>query len=290
MEEPLALFVEPKDEPERRALDPGSFTGIEVALARQSLEDESAGLVVKRIVENSPADSAGLEVDDILLFVVDAQGREHVLGWPSEWRNLELSTEPGSEVTVVYDRAGVEREARIVTIPRVRAPERQAAERYREETRVGVVLRTATEVEARAGGLGPGGGAVVVGLSLESPFREAGLRYRDLIIAVDGKDVDHPQVVLNAIRDGEEAIEVQFVRHGEKRTVESPLSRRESEMTMAYVPILFDYESGRGNSELSLLLGLIRYQSTPAAWEFRLLWLIKFRGGDANRLEEVSER
>ena len=41
--------------------------------------------------------------------------------------------------------------------------------------------------EARAAGLGPGGGAVVVGLSERSPWRAAGLRFGDLIVAaLDG--------------------------------------------------------------------------------------------------------
>ena len=39
----------------------------------------------------------------------------------------------------------------------------------------------------------------------------------------------------------------------------------------------------------TILLGLYKRTRTPAAWEVRLLWFIKIRGGDADRLEEVKE-
>ncbi|MFQ5517227.1 MAG: RNA polymerase sigma factor, partial [Acidimicrobiia bacterium] len=76
-----------------------------------------------------------------------------------------------------------EAEAVVQAMERLRPADRGETERFREEDRVGVVVRTATEVEARAVGLGPGGGAVVVGLSRTSPWREAGLRFGDLIVA-----------------------------------------------------------------------------------------------------------
>jgi membrane-associated protease RseP (regulator of RpoE activity) len=290
MEEPLALFVEPDDEPARQELPRGSFTDIVVGSGWSSLDEEGdePGLPVKRIVENSPADAAGIAEGDILLAVIDAQGEETELRWPSQWRKLELETEPGAQLTIVHDRAGVEREVAITVIPRVRHPERQETERFREEDRVGVVLRTATEVEAREVGLGPGGGAVVVGLSRDSPWRAAGLVYEDLITAVDGKSVDHPQVVLDAIREGEGSLKIAFVRDGRDDELSAPLSRRVSEVTRFNI-VIVDYESDRGRSELSILFGLFLYESTPAAWEWRLLWIFRARGGDADRLEEVEE-
>ena len=37
-----------------------------------------------------------------------------------------------------------------------------------------------------------------------------------------------------------------------------------------------------------LLLGLFRYEHTPAAWRLRLLWLIGLSGGDADRLQSLE--
>lgn len=291
MEEPLALFEEPDDEASRRELPRGSFSGVVVGSTRMSLDDpaEPPGLAVLEVVENSPGDAAGLEPDDILYSVRVPPGPEQDLVWPSEWRELELAQAPGTKVTVVYDRAGLEREAEITLIRRVRPAAREMTARFRESDRVGVVLRTATEVEARAAGLAPGAGAVVVGLSLGSPWRRAGIVFGDLIVALAERPVDHPQVVLDAIREGGKAVDVTFVRAGERHVVEAALSRRKREVTHVGLPPLFDYEKDRDESEWSILLGLVSHESNSSAWQLRILWFFHFSGGDGDRLEEVDK-
>src|SRR6187402_3709254 len=69
MEEPLALRAEPDDEAQRAELDPGAFSGVLVIDGRQSLEallGEPEGVLVERVVENSPGAAAGLEPGDLL--------------------------------------------------------------------------------------------------------------------------------------------------------------------------------------------------------------------------------
>jgi C-terminal processing protease CtpA/Prc len=294
MEEPLALSDAPKDEDERAKLPLGGFTGITVADARRTLdemEDVAPGVRVARVVENSPGDAAGIEEGDLLLSATDAAGAKHDIAYPSQWREIEIAAAPGAVLHVEIDRAGAARRADVAVVARVRVPDRDAPVRLREEDKVGVVLRSATEVEARAAGLGPGGGAVVVGLSAASPWRGAGLVFGDLITSIDGKEVAHPQVVLDAIRDAEkdEALRVEYVRKGAKATVEAPVSARASEVSTIHVPLLFSYDANRGDAEWSAIIGLIAYRSTITAWEMRLLWFVKFGGGDADRLVEVSK-
>lgn len=294
MEEPVALLQEPKDEDRRKALPLGSFTGVTVAEARRSLDETESsepGVRVSRVVENSPGDAAGIEEDDLLLAVTPPGGAERALRWPSEWRKVEIDTPSGAVLHVVLDRAGVERTAEVRTVARVRAGERTNADRFREEQRVGVVLRTATEVEARASGLGPGGGAVVVGLSAASPWRAAGLQFGDVIVSVDGQPLGHPQQLIEAIRSSEPDVHLtlEFDRAGERRAVEVALTRREQQVRSASIPFVYSYENDRGMSETSILMGLFRRRATAAAWEIRLLWFIDFSGGDADRLVEVDE-
>ncbi|MEW6745152.1 MAG: PDZ domain-containing protein [Planctomycetota bacterium] len=289
--EPPELFAEPQDDAARQALPRGAFTGANVVVRWRSLEEagtEEPGIRIKEIIENSPADIAGLRADDVLLRARDARSVEHELSWPSRWRQLELDATPGDAIAVVLERAGVEMRSTIHTIARVRPASREPSERYREESRVGVVLRTATEVEARQNGLAPGAGAVVVGLSTESPWREAGVRFGDLIVAAGGKPVDHPQVVLDAIRTAGETLELELVRDGEHHPVRTSVTRRQGEIRWFTIPLLFEYEKERGKMNLSILFGLIRHETTPHAWECRLLWLIRLQGGEADRLEEVS--
>ncbi|MFN0244378.1 MAG: PDZ domain-containing protein [Planctomycetota bacterium] len=290
LEEPLDLREEPKDELQRAALDPGSFTGVSASDARQSLdalEQEPEGVLVARIVENSPADAAGLEVGDLLL---EARVEQRVLAlhWPSEWRRLELDTAPGSTLELTLDRAGVEVQAKLVTAQRVRPVERAAAERFREDEKVGVVVRTATEVEARAASLGPGGGAVIVGLARGSPWRKDGLAYGDLVTAVHGAPCSHPEVLLEAIRstDEDSTIALDVLRAGQRLRFEAHVSRRASQVHAVSIPFLFRYSNDRGQREMSILLGLYKRESTQAAWKTRILWFITFSGGDSDRLEE----
>jgi len=291
MEEPLELMNEPQDESARAALPKGSFTGLVVGDSRSSLDalaGEPEGVVVTAVVENSPADAAGLEVGDLVL---EARAATTVaLHWPSEWRRIELESEPGAAIALVVDRAGAERIFRVVTVPRVHPAERVAAERFREDRRVGVVLRTATEVEARAAALGTGGGAVVVGLTRESPWRGAGVRYGDLVRAAGGSEVAHPQVLVDAIRNApaDGSLELEVVRDGALVTLRAPLSARERELKRISIPLLFSYEKQRERTSFSLLLGLVSHESTSAAWKTTLLWLIRFAGGDADRLEAID--
>lgn len=290
LEEPLELRDEPDDEVARQALPPGSFTGVYVESPARSLDalaSGSEGLEVARVVENSPADLAGLRVGDRIVEVRVA-GRTVVPQWPSAWRDLEIETPPGTSVELVVDRAAVERTLVLTTVPRARTADREPVERFREEQKVGVVVRTATEVEARAVGLGPGGGAVVVGLSRASPWRAAGIRYEDLVFQVDGVPVDHPQVLLEAIRARESGtkLKLSVTREGHVRTVEAPIGRREQELREFRIPLLYSYSRSRGRSETSVLFGLYGHESTSAAWRTRLLWLITFSGGDADALVE----
>lgn len=293
MEEPLALMQEPKDEDARKSLPLGGFTGIYVADARQTLDElagDAAGVRVARVVENSAGDAAGVEEGDILVEVTDASGAKRALSYPSQWRAIEIEAAPGSTLHVVMDRAGVERRADVGVVARVRVPDRLETVRLREEAKVGIVLRSATEVEGRGAGLGPGGGAVVVGLSGGSPWRAAGLRFGDLLVNVDGQEVAHPQAVLDVIRahDAGDTVPVEFLRDGQRQTIDAPLSRRAHEVSGVDIPVLFSYESARGDTDWSFLLGLLSYRSTIAAWQMRFLWLIKFGGGDADRLIEVK--
>lgn len=290
MEEPLDLRAEPSDEAARAAMPAGSFSGLYVKDARETLEaklNDPEAVVIERVVENSPADRAGLAPGDLLLEVELDGGAPREIATPSQWRQLELTASPGSKLALVVDRAGREAETELTLVARVRPAGREATDRYREEQRVGVVVRTATEVEARSAGLGPGAGAVIVGMSQKSPWRRAGLQFGDLIVAVGGAELTHPQQLLNQIREaGGDRLSLAYVRGGQRAEVDAALTTRSSTLRELSVPPLFSYEADRGQSEWSALLGLVHYRSTAAAWRFRLLWVIAIRSGDADELQE----
>jgi len=291
MQEPLEFMDEPQDESERVALPKGAFTGVVVGDARASLDamlSEPSGLLVTRIIENSPAAIAGL-VEGDLLVEARGSGEPVALAWPADWRRLELETEAGATLHVVVDRAGAELEMDIVTVARVAAAGRAPTARFREEARAGIVVRSATEVEARRAALGPGGGAVLVGMTRESPWRGAVL-YGDLIRAIDGVEVQHPQVLLEALRTApkDAVVKLELMRGDKLVAVDAPLSRRQSEWKSISLQPLYSFSRERDLATHSILLGLVRWRTTPAAWDLRLLWWFEWRGGDSNRLESVK--
>ncbi len=293
MEEPLPLFEEPDDEAERAALPPGSFSGIYVTDSRQSLEallGEPDGILVERVVENSPGDLAGVRSGDLLVEATVGDGAPRALRWPSEWREIEIESAAGTVIELLLDRAASEQSTMLTLIERARSAERNDTERFREEDRVGVVLRTATEVEARSAGLGPGGGAVIVGLSKDSPWRAAGLRFEDLLVEIEDKPIAHPQVVLDEIRTAgaRSRVSIDYVRDGERDSVRARVSRRAKEWKEFKIPLIASYERDRGEVQWSFLLGLFKYRGTEAEWRFRLFYLIKFGRGAADRLKEVD--
>ncbi|MEM8884668.1 MAG: PDZ domain-containing protein [Planctomycetota bacterium] len=289
LEEPLELYEEPADEPERIGLPKGSFTGVYVTESARNLEDlgsEPEGVLIDRVVENSPGQFAALEKGDL---IVEANGEP--VQYASEWRKLELETEPGTRIELIYDRAGAEREATLVAVERVYPADRRKAERFREEDRVGVVVRTATEVEARNAGLGPGAGAVVVGLARTSPWRRAGLLYGDLIVDAGGQAIAHPNLLLKAVRDApaKGRIKLKLVRGGETLEIDAPVSRRAQEQQITQIPLLYYFERDRDQTSFWVFLGIYKRVKTAAATDTRVLWFFKFRSGDSDRLEEVKE-
>ncbi len=292
MVEPLELLRSPDDEAQRERLPAGGFTGLYVADAADTLEaalGDAEGVEVVRVVENGPADIAEIQTGDLLIQARVGDAPATRLDYTSQWRALELRAKAGERIEVVFDRAGRRARTSIEVQQRLRAPERGDVERLREEQRIGVVVRTATEVEARAGGLAPGAGAVIVGLSKRSPLRHAGLQFGDLLVALGERSVDHPQVVLDAIRAADETLAFTYVRDGNRTTVDVSMSERASELREVWIPPLLTYSSERGNSSTSILLGLFGYESTETAWRTRLLWLFSFSGGDASELLEDDE-
>ena len=293
MEEPTTLLQEPEDEGERRELPLGAFSGVYVEDARDTLSsllDEPEGVRVARVVENSPGRAAGLSGGDLLL-EVDAGSGPIVLRWPSEWRDIELENAAGTSLSVIYERGGAERSAEVVLEERHGVPPRSAILRYREEQKVGIVLRTATEVEARAAGLAPGAGAVVIGLSRRSPWRKAGVELGDLLVAIDGQPLAHPQMLLDTIAaaENDQRMELEVWRESGPAKLRPRTTRRNRDLQRFYIPLLVSYESDSDGSDFSMILGMIRYRQTSAAWRLRLLWLLSFGGGDSDRLIEVDE-
>jgi C-terminal processing protease CtpA/Prc len=288
--ERLAL---PKDEDERLKLPLGVFTGIEVGDSRQTLEarlEAPEGVLVTRVVENSPAVAAGIAEGDILLEAGVNNATPAPLHWPSDWYKLEQTTPLDATIHVLFDRAGRDGEADIKPVRRLAAPRRLEAATFREEAKVGVVVRNASEVEAAKAGLTRGEGCVVVGLAASSPWRKAGMVFGDIITDINGRPVPNPPALLTAINDLNKGDDVRIgvFRDDHKVTLDTSVSRRKKQTTEFKVPLLFSYENNRDIQKTSVLLGLYSHRKTAVASRVTLFWVIHYTVGDATRLEEIQ--
>ncbi len=292
MELSRTRFAMPHDEQQRQDLPRGAFTGVQLGDSRQTLEERLAapeGVLVTGVVENSPAVAAGLQAGDILLEASTDGVEPQTLSWPSDWYRLEQTASAHAGIDVLYDRAGRDRKAVIKPVARISPPERLPGNRYREEQKVGIVVRNASEVEAHQAGLTRGEGAVVVGLARTSPWRRAGLLLGDLIIEVNERPVKNPQELLGAINDLSLSDEVRILvfRDAKEVALQSTVSRRKRKTADVTIPLLYTYENKRGIRKSSVLLGLYRERKTAVAAEYTVLWFISWTVGDSNRLEQA---
>ena len=288
-----ARLALPKDEARRQELPLGVFTGVQVGDARLTLESQleaPEGVLVTGIVENSPAVAAGIEEGDILLEAALNTNTPEPLQWPSDWYKLEQTASPDSSIHVLFDRAGRDGEATLQPVKRLAPPERLSGSHVREEAKVGIVVRNASEVEAHEAGLARGEGCVVVGLARTSPWRKAGLVFGDLIMKINDRPIKNPQALLAAIHalDTGDSVKIGIFRDNRSLFVSTHVTRREPETVSFKIPLIYAYENKRGIEKASVLCGLYRIRKTAVASRTTLLWFINFTKGDSNRLEETK--
>lgn len=293
MEISRARLAMPQDEAERQALPLGVFTGVQVGDARLTLESQleaPEGVLVTGIIENSPAVAAGLREGDILLEAGLNEDTPEPLQWPSDWYKLEQKASIESTIHVLFDRAGRDGDTTVHPVKRLAPPERLTGTHVREEAKVGVVVRNASEVEAHQAGLTRGEGCVIVGLASTSPWRQAGAVFGDLILEINGRPIKNPQALLAEIHalDKGDDVNMLVFRDNDKLRLNTSVSKRQRETSEFKIPLIYAYENKRGIKKTSVLCGLYRVRKTAVASRTTLFWIISFTTGDSNRLEETK--
>ncbi|MGH7460966.1 MAG: S41 family peptidase, partial [Longimicrobiales bacterium] len=97
LNDPYAHLYPPSEQDEFRQLHQGNYGGVGM-----TIEDRDGIHVVVRVFQNTPAERAGFHEGDRILAVNDSVVR----GWPIERVTGRIKGEPGSRVTIEYDRGG----------------------------------------------------------------------------------------------------------------------------------------------------------------------------------------
>jgi C-terminal processing protease CtpA/Prc len=169
------------------------------------------GAIVNDVIDDSPADKAGLEEDDI---IIAFNGRR--VSDADELTDLVQKANPGDEVTLTIMRDGNRQDIKVVLASRKqRSVERKSSRapsfysfHFEKRGYLGVTLTDLTEQLGNYFGVLHGEGALIQSVENDSPAQDAGLRAGDVIVAIGDEDVEDASDVTKAMREYEEGDEV----------------------------------------------------------------------------------
>jgi predicted metalloprotease with PDZ domain len=189
-----------------------------------NLESEE-GVLVRDVVDNSPADKAGIKNGDVILVFNGEKinDSEHLI-------ELVRKTSPDDKVELVILRDGKEK---TLTITLGEAPENKLREPELPEfnppavrppkikpeiykfsafsgVRIGVKVEDLTEQLGDYFGVKHGEGTLITEVDEDGPAYKAGLKAGDVIVEADGKKIENTEDLIGTISDKKEGDKVEI--------------------------------------------------------------------------------
>jgi len=263
------------------------YLGVKVVENADTLEDigEHVGVRVESVVENSPAQVAGIVKGDVIETLA---GKAY--DWPEKFYAAVAALEPGVpvKITVLRDEVGLELEV----VPGRRAAERRPLKLlfFAETQRVGVRIRGLSRKAARAAGLPANEGIEVVGFWGKSPWHRDGVRAGDILHKMDARPLHDPRELLRRItlKTPGDPVALEVIREGRRLTVRSLISRRKRRTERVLVPLLYNYTSKTPESgSWGVLLDIFQVHWKDGKHTTTVLWVISWTTGEADELEEL---
>lgn len=191
--------------------------------------ERTDGILIVDVMEDSPAEKAGLERKDIIIKFNGApiDGSEPLADFVKK-------TKPGDKVPVIFIRAGQEKDATIVigrrgeaedeTFDVAIAPRGGGRKSYSRvfssdsEPYIGVMIQNLNDQLGQYFGVTGGEGILVTEVMEDSPAEKAGLKAGDVIISADGEKLatsDELQELISGKKKGDR-LSVGYLRKGSK--------------------------------------------------------------------------
>jgi membrane-associated protease RseP (regulator of RpoE activity) len=195
------------------------------------------GVAITRVVNDSPAEKAGLRKDDVILRI----DNENVTS-VRKLNRLVSEIAPDQTVRVTISRAGAEQELTATMARRNTSKSFQGLlkdnlgnwewDRYLPDNegpmvfafggnrRIGISTTELTKQLADYFGITGGKGVLVTSVSEDGPAAKAGIKAGDVVIAVDGETVDSSgdiSRIINRKKDGE--VTLTIVRNKSQQTI-----------------------------------------------------------------------
>jgi S1-C subfamily serine protease len=263
------------------------YLGVKVVENAETLEDigDHVGVRVESVVENSPAQFAGILKGDV---IEKLAGKSY--DWPEKFYAAVAALKPGApvKITLLRDDVGLELEV---------VPGRRAARRgprkllfFAETKHVGVRIRGLSRKAARAAGLPANEGIEVVGFWGKSPWQRDGVRKGDILHKLDARPLHDPREFLRriALKTPGDAVTLEVLREGRRQAIRSVISRRKRRTERVLVPLLYNYTSKTPESgSWGVLFDIFQVHWKDGQNTTTVLWIISWTTGEADELEEL---
>jgi serine protease Do len=197
------------------------------------------GVLVTGVVEDSPAEKAGVESKDVIIgFTEEGKGIFQMVEDASQLKSLVKESSPGDVIKLKVSREGKEKvltvtvgkapesefySQRVMKLPRTKAKDK-ALETYLfsfpSGSRIGVKIQDLTEQLGDYFGVTDGEGVLITEVEEDMPAQKAGLKAGDVIVAVDGKKIEDSDELISSISDKEKGdkVDIKVIRNHQPAT------------------------------------------------------------------------
>jgi S1-C subfamily serine protease len=206
------------------------------------------GVLVKDVVEDSPADEAGIRREDVILVF-----EEKELDDSDELIKVVRRTSPGDKANLLILRDGKEKSISVIL---GKAPKDEVhvleffpgVNQFKFKPyshsfsvfsggRIGVKVQDLNEQLGEYFGVKDGEGALITEADKEGPAYEAGLRAGDVIVEVDDEEIEDVDDLMEVISDKEEGdkIEIKVIRDRKPKNFTVEVEETEEEWSSVYL-------------------------------------------------------
>jgi len=196
--------------------------------------DSKRGALIAGVVEDSPAEEAGIEEEDV---IVEFDGEK--VRSSSSLTKLVKKHSPGDEITLTLVRDGKEKSIKVVL---GKSPKESLYFSFDDEpyldmakklkspgvyslnwtsgSRIGVKVQGLSEQLGEYFGVEDAEGALITEVEEDMPAQKAGLKAGDVIVEADGDKVDDTQELREIISEKEEGekVEIKVIRNRKAQT------------------------------------------------------------------------
>jgi len=234
-------------------------------IAKSFKLSSNQGAIVNEVIDDSPADEAGITEDDVIIAVGDTKVTDD-----DNLEDIILDHRPGDKVTVTLIRDGKEQKVDVTLGRRTassssswswlgnlreRSKNSQARKHYSsqknkffnsyswadERPYIGVVMYELNEQLAEFFAA-KHGGVLITEIVEDSPAEEAGLKAGDVIVGINGEQIEYTEDVSDVVHDMNEGdvAKIDILRDRKPMQIDVTLALRDDGMYGSLDPIIIN--------------------------------------------------